>query len=264
MAALHQHARCTAFIDDLLKLIQHRVLLINSHERASSHELLAKMEDFHQKALLKPTYLMEWLPNHLDPEPLAHSIVEGQFDDRISNILLKDEHHKSRVSARFFGTSRSFRKSIRVREPRPRDDAEQKNQPNPHNVLMPGRPALTSPEVVPFVRLAVVEDSQDIESKIYTDLYQKVQETVQYASGITNKSGSQEATIRVFWQLQQCIREELDSTPDLGEVLTISGNAEHSWAAKCEEYVEATWGNLGKQLLNDLEVYLRNISTATS
>jgi hypothetical protein len=263
MAALHQHARFTAYIDDLLKLIKHRVLLIDSQARARSHELLAEMEGFHEKALLKPTYLMEWSPENHEAEPLAQPTVEGQFDDRISNILLKDEHHKSRISARFFGSSRIFRQSIRAREPRPRDDAERKNQPNHHNELMPGRSEITSPNELPSVRLDAIEDTKDMESKMYTDLYQSVEETVQYASGVTRNSGSQVATIRVFWQLQQCIQDELDGTPDLGEILTISGNAGHSWAAKCEEYVEATWGNLGRQLLSDLELYLRNISVPT-
>jgi hypothetical protein len=62
--------------------------------------------------------------------------------------------------------------------------------------------------------------------------------------------------IGITWQLQQCIRDELEGNPDLTSVLTISGNASHSWAVPCREYVKATWGGLGLRFLDGFEICL--------
>ncbi|KAJ8131019.1 hypothetical protein O1611_g2604 [Lasiodiplodia mahajangana] len=67
-----------------------------------------------------------------------------------------------------------------------------------------------------------------------------------------------EAVFDVTWQIQQCIRDELESNPDLGPVLTVTGDSQHSWATTCREYVRTTWkeDGLGEQFLMDLEILL--------
>jgi hypothetical protein len=114
-----------------------------------------------------------------------------------------------------------------------------------------------------FGRDIGAEDSDVSESQETRPLSQLVEETVQRASSSYAIDDIHEASIEVAWQLQQCIRDELEGSPDLNPVLTISGNASHSWAVSCLGYVEATWGDLGRQLLGDLEIQLQKISNTT-
>lgn len=65
-----------------------------------------------------------------------------------------------------------------------------------------------------------------------------------------------EAAFEITWQLQQCIRDELDGNPDLGPVLTITGDSLHAWATSCHEYVQTTWKEAGELFLVDLEIFL--------
>jgi len=92
----------------------------------------------------------------------------------------------------------------------------------------------------------------------------KVDETIRTCVAGQPAPNACRAEFVVFWELQQCIRDELDGSPDLGPVITISGNQWHSWAASCLEYVETTWSALGRSLLEQLQTGLgQSVSAQT-
>jgi hypothetical protein len=112
--------------------------------------------------------------------------------------------------------------------------------------------------------VATPESKRDDRLQHYPDLVQIVDRTVRQAYGedpILDRN--KEVSIEIAWQLQQCIRDELEGNPELSSVLTITGNASHSRAATCLEYVQATWGSFGVQVLGELEGCLRNRFEAT-
>jgi hypothetical protein len=69
-------------------------------------------------------------------------------------------------------------------------------------------------------------------------------------------------TFDLDWQLHQCIQDELDGNPDLGAVLTITGNSSHSWATQCDDYVRKTWKEIGEKFLIDLELFMGKVFLA--
>jgi len=70
----------------------------------------------------------------------------------------------------------------------------------------------------------------------------------------TGDESLHEAEFNITWELLRCLEEELDGSPDLDAVLTVSGDEDHSWATECSKYVQATWGKLGVDFLHELEV----------
>jgi hypothetical protein len=233
-----------------------RSQLVRQRARSYDSLLLVETRKYQERPLRDFTKLTGQASDDSELQPVAKQTIQGQFDVRISNVIRNNEHHKSHISAKFSGASKIIRQSIRVPESLPRDVFKENDQPSGSK---PSRPTVESINQFQFERPAEdhgAKDSQDMESKVYGDLYGAMEETVR-------RGNSQVATFRVFWQLQQCIRDELDGSLDLDEVLTISGNGKHSWAAKCEEYVRATWGDFGRQLLDDLQLYLRNSSSST-
>lgn len=66
-----------------------------------------------------------------------------------------------------------------------------------------------------------------------------------------------QATIEISWRLRRCLETELDDNTDLSSTLTITGNADHSWAASCREYVFEQWAQFGLTLLGSLESLLQ-------
>ena len=107
--------------------------------------------------------------------------------------------------------------------------------------------------------LVEVSDEKVIQEK--QEVVQSVSLTVSriYSELAIGVGTELEILINITWQLQQCLRDELESNPNLGSVLTISGDALHSWAAPCSEYVEVTWGTFGLRLFKDFEICLREV-----
>ena len=63
--------------------------------------------------------------------------------------------------------------------------------------------------------------------------------------------------LEVFWDLSHCIHEELEGKAELENVLTLSGNSTQAVALPCIEYVDQTWGTIGKQIIRLIEGALR-------
>ncbi|KAI0874607.1 hypothetical protein GGS24DRAFT_458796 [Hypoxylon argillaceum] len=87
----------------------------------------------------------------------------------------------------------------------------------------------------------------------------RIDEIVRGSFSSTEKSAEvHEVAFNIKWQIQQCLRDELDGNPDLGPVLTVTGNSLHAWATSCHEYIQATWKEaaIGEQFLIDLEILL--------
>lgn len=68
-------------------------------------------------------------------------------------------------------------------------------------------------------------------------------------------------TIEIFWELQRCLQTELDDSQDLSSILTITGNADHSWATSCQKFVSERWAEFGLTLLGRLESVLQKFVT---
>ncbi|KAH7369731.1 hypothetical protein BKA65DRAFT_486888 [Rhexocercosporidium sp. MPI-PUGE-AT-0058] len=66
------------------------------------------------------------------------------------------------------------------------------------------------------------------------------------------------ATFKVFWELWQFLKEELDGSKDLSPVITLSGSAVYARASQCAVYLQEHWGKLGLDLLNAIETALRS------
>lgn len=87
----------------------------------------------------------------------------------------------------------------------------------------------------------------------------RIDEIVRGSFSSAEKSAEvHEVAFNIKWQIQQCLRDELDGNPDLGPVLTVTGNSLHAWATSCHEYIQATWKEaaIGEQFLIDLEILL--------
>lgn len=68
-----------------------------------------------------------------------------------------------------------------------------------------------------------------------------------------------QATVQVSWMLRTCLQTELDNNADLSSFLTITGDADHSWATSCEQYVCEVWKEFGKTLLESLNSVLEKV-----
>jgi tetratricopeptide (TPR) repeat protein len=73
----------------------------------------------------------------------------------------------------------------------------------------------------------------------------------------TEKSDLCTATISVFWELQDCVQDELHGNADLGPYLTLSGKPDRACAMPCLEYVESSWGDSGRAVLQCLQNALK-------
>ena len=208
---------------DFLDLIQDHMIVVERANRARSGELLHRLKAIQQKAKSDESYILQPCPIQLSD--LRTSTVEAKIDEEIRG-LLKDS--RTRVSAKFAMQSSGLRLSIRLREQR--------------TTRIPKRPR------------------QQSEQDTGTFL-RSVDETVRRACGNSSDTDVYEVTVNVTWQLQQCIRDELDGSPDLSPALTISGNSSHAWAVSCLEYVETTWLSVGRQFLSELEMILGKTDT---
>ncbi|MCJ1269118.1 hypothetical protein MMC22_009007 [Lobaria immixta] len=66
-------------------------------------------------------------------------------------------------------------------------------------------------------------------------------------------SGMQHVTFRIQWDLFKYCTEELQDSPTLAPVLTISGNAKTAYATSCNDYMNLWWPNTGRQTLQTLQ-----------
>jgi hypothetical protein len=265
-------------VHDLLDAVEQQMLVVDTAQRSTADGLLQRFKEYEERARASTEYMMESCP----PLPLSKQapdkpIIQGVLSPDIIRLDLDHERNKARMSAQFSRASRITRRSVRLPEvsipdisslsehpPKPRkkvDDMGHSSIPLNHTHQSFEAPLQNLGQ---STRDVLTEDSDDNELQDIQNIAQVVHSTVCRVYNEHAISGAtEEVLISITWQLQQCIRDELEGNPDLGSVLTISGNASHSWAAPCLEYVKVTWGSLGVQILGGLEICLRNRLRAT-
>ncbi|KAF7954188.1 hypothetical protein EAE96_005319 [Botrytis aclada] len=84
---LHQHARCSKLIHDLLKLIMDDLLLIDADKRFKASDFHRKMKNYHQQARKDPDYMLKSAP--LSPEDSKATLLEiprhGRFGSHMTS-----------------------------------------------------------------------------------------------------------------------------------------------------------------------------------
>lgn len=164
------------------------------------------------------------------PQPLI--VLEAKFNAEVRNLI---KENRIQMTERFTLRTDTPRRSIRVTE---------------RSIRAPAAPTETEPE--PGSAL----------DTLFTNI---IDTTVRYSLGSASSEPGQEVRRVAFdisWELQECIRQELDENVDLAPVLTVTGK-ENAWATTCHGYVRTTWDELGEQFLVELEILLgKKLDTA--
>lgn len=232
-----------------------------SSRRIRSPELVERLESMNGRAS-NPDYLSK-PASWVKPQDRVESSARAEIDDRVPRMIAREvektpfaERHHLQRSMRIQAPS-SLQISRQV-EPGLESSASDHLRPNdtprsytariktfPDNGSVGTGPSLHQPLVD---RADAARESP--ERKLLLEEIEKAVRTS--CGGFLEDSTTIEATFSLQWELRRCIREELDGDADLNPVLTISGNASHSWATSCEDYVRKTWGELGTELLKKL------------
>ncbi|KAK1758867.1 serine/threonine protein kinase [Echria macrotheca] len=257
IASLHSNRGCTQFIHDLLNVIETAMLVLefDDSRRSTSSELVRRLRHLHESGMESEEYLMEPRPSDFpDHQPLgAPSVLKADVDERLRQRVQNES--RIRMSQKFSVRSSWPNRSIKLlvpttgltrKSPRPAD--------NDHR-LSPSTEQVTEADLKP---------SETLDPDTGVSTKQEIDTTVRdaVAAGLHSEP-FYDAVFKIAWQLQACIREELDGATDLGPVLTVSGDARHSWATQCLEYVTVTWGESGQQFLRELEIALGTGPTNT-
>lgn len=243
-------------------------------KRVGSGTLVEKLGTMHSRAMddHQTDYVMKPCPTF--PAEQVSSVLEAKIDNDVRELILAETRLRmtQRLSLRT-----SIRRSIRVRERsittpgRPDDSIAPEGRrgrglgnahllPEPRHVdYLPGASTGRRPQQVDLPQaqtpIAGTEDEQQPDDS--EDFIEHVKHTVSNAFGALIPPGqTHEVAFHIAWQLRQCIRDELEGSPDLGPILTLSGTWKHTWATTCHQYVQRTWGTAGEHFLMDLEILL--------
>ncbi|KAF2964221.1 hypothetical protein GQX73_g9348 [Xylaria multiplex] len=277
---LHRRHNCTQFIHDILDLIQNDMLVINAANRIRSGELLYQLKRMHNQAVDDngTDYIRKPCPSQRLEQVIP--VLEAKVDDKIRDLILKET--RAWMTQRFTFRTINIRRSIRVRE--------QPTTTREHNVS-PQAAVIESPNLrepnsertkfesrsgadLDAIAVAQVPSSfpdlppcgtgcsviDDVPPSDDTGAFTQSIDTIVRGSLNSSETGAEvhEVAFDITWQIQQCIRDELEGNPDLGPVLTVTGNSLHAWATPCYEYVQMNWKEAarGEEFLMDLEILL--------
>lgn len=212
------------------------MLVVTAAGRITSEALAERLDLMNRRVMddADPDYIRQGgqpeRQHEIDqPRPLI--VPETNFNPDVRNLI---KENRIRMTERFtLRTTGTPRRSIRVTERSIRAPA----------ALVETKPTETKPE------------GDSISNIWFTDV---IDINVSYSIGIVSPEADlkfHKVAFDVTWQLQECIRRELDGNVNLSPVLTVTGKF-NAWATTCHEYVSTTWGQLGEQFLVDLEVLL--------
>ena len=232
---LRSHAKCSHFIKDFLDLIQHKMLVVTATERVTSEALAEQLDLMSKRAADEPdsNYIRPDRNWHESQEQDAEqappaTIVEAQVDTDVQDLI---KESRIQLTERFTLRLGAPRVSIRRKE----------------NSIR--RPAAT---VAPA---QLKPESRSTANTLFTHV---IDTTVRYSLGLAGPEADakiRKVVFEISWQIQECIRQELNGEVDLASVLTITGQ-EDTWATTCQDYVKTTWNELGERFLVDLETLL--------
>ncbi|RWA05128.1 hypothetical protein EKO27_g9974 [Xylaria grammica] len=223
-------------------MIKKPVTDTDSKKRASSDELLRRLEIIHQR--VQDDNNTEYI---LEPTPISRST-----SNNTSTVLAVEAkprayglEGRTRVTQRLSQHGRaSTRHSIKVYESA--GDKLSRTDKRLDSVNLAYKEE--RPAQLDHSEPRLVEKTQSV--------LEMINSTVRGALRSSPASEVCDVKFFVHWQLKQCLEEELEGNPDLAPILTISGDLSHSWAVSCLEYVGATWKEEGKQFLERLETWL--------
>lgn len=262
------------------------MLRVDRTERVDSKRLLYLLKDSHQSVVDegKSDYILKPCPKK--QTEYVPSAMKAKLNEEVRDLLLKER--REQLTQRLSIRPASLRQSISHRE-KTKETAE--GNAVPPSVLSayrdPGyfgtdgtapkeQPVTELSEMTRAQGLSLVPDHPSLETADTvaeealpwedTEAFaHRIDTTIRESFKSLELDAVHEVTFDITWQLQQCIRDELDGSPDLGPVLTVTGNSLHAWATSCHEYVQATWkeGDCGEQFLMDLEILLGKIFTTS-
>jgi len=254
------------------------MLPIKSVERIRSGELLDRLKQMHQLAMVdsETDYILRPCPSQRPVRVVP--VLEAKVDNGVRELLLKET--RALMTQRFSLRTGDSRRSFRVRE-RPTTTAREYGSYQPP--VTRSRESSTDRTVSEGqlgASLSVTAAARgrslfrgppshgtthrDVD---YTHSFEDTGATFMHRidtivreslNSTETDAGVYEAAFDITWELQQSIRDELDGSPNLGPILTVTGNPSHAWATSCHEYVQATWNEAarGEQFLKDLELFL--------
>jgi serine/threonine protein kinase len=65
---LHEHHKCSALMHEIVNLVMDQLLVIDSGDRIHALPLLAKFNDFYERAQIDKKYMLESIPDPQDPD----------------------------------------------------------------------------------------------------------------------------------------------------------------------------------------------------
>ncbi|KAI1122416.1 hypothetical protein F5Y10DRAFT_287200 [Nemania abortiva] len=221
----------------------------------------------------KNDYILKPCPSKR-PEQLVR-VLRVKVDNKVRDLTLKDI--RAQLTQRFTSRVDTHRQSLRVRE---RSTTMGEHDALPHAATteladLPGRNReYMEPNGRPGAELGAVpmqfsacppheterSSIDDALPREETSTFMQNIDTIIRSSFSASDTSTEvhEAAFDITWQIQQCVRDELKGNPDLGPVLTVTGNSLHAWATLCHEYVRTTWKEVdcGERFLMDLEILL--------
>ena len=225
------------------------MLLVDPAQRSQADKLLLRFQECERRAKANIEYIVEPRPMHsLAPETHKEYTIRGVLNPDTVRMDLDHEYNKARMSAKFSRASRFTQRSVRLKEVIQAPE------------IIINQETFEPPSLRPSLKEGIAQARDDNLPQQIPHLVRLVERKVRRAYREEREAQmTSYVSVEIAWELQQCIQEELEGSFDLGSVLTITGDASHSRAAPCLEYVQETWGSRGVQLLRDLEFYLQKM-----
>lgn len=198
--------------------------------RYRSGKVVEVLQDLHHRAKNSPPYMTQAVPR-LHTRWETSSAVFGNVNSHIALRLAKAQHSRVPNARTVFP---SLRTSLRVKETR--------------SIPRTSQPAVNKVESIlaPPAGPSILQEIDDAISKISLGNYDE-------------NPTKKQVTVEIFWGLRRCLQTEIDDSADLSSTLTITGNADHSWATSCQKYVSESWAEFGLTLLGCLESVLQKV-----
>ncbi len=104
----------------------------------------------------------------------------------------------------------------------------------------------------PFTEL-----KEDLRRFVFPSMKSYIREIIQPLLLATNLAPIYSVAVRVHWELEYYLEQELDPKDDIGDILALTGEVARAQALPCGEYMQQSWPRTGTATLAAVKDILR-------